>query len=182
MEEDMGRLYPVTEFHYDISDIPKEWLDIEGQYEFIKLDAKTLSVFKETYLLCLQKPCGDEQYWERLSKMDPAKFLGESFEQNSFLIWDRCKLVYCKRKLVGMYLGAVDDEDNTVGAIEFIGVLPEKRNRGLGADLHKLALVDLHKHGFTRYSGGTARNNTPMILLFNKIAREIRLLRTEDFD
>ncbi len=56
------------------------------------------------------------------------------------------------------------------GSLTYMGVLPEFRGRGLGAEVMRHGLQALHDMGAFRYHDGTSSRNAPALALFRRIA------------
>jgi hypothetical protein len=59
-------------------------------------------------------------------------------------------------------------EEQRLGVVDFIGLLPEQRGRGLGAAIHAATLRELAASGLTRYRDATHADNLAMQRVFFK--------------
>jgi GNAT superfamily N-acetyltransferase len=65
-----------------------------------------------------------------------------------------------------LHFRVVSDQVRIIGYMNYIGIHPDFRGRGLGMDLHKLGLHYLHTLGCTEYIGSTPDSNHAMQQVF----------------
>jgi len=70
-------------------------------------------------------------------------------------------------RAVAVLLTRVDVESGWAG-IQFLGIVPEVRGRGLGTDVHLHGIATMRDLGGTVYYDGTGETNAPMLRLFDK--------------
>jgi len=68
---------------------------------------------------------------------------------------------------VAVLLTRVDVDTGWAG-IQFLGIVPEVRGRGLGTDVHRHGIATMRDLGGTMYYDGTSETNAPMLRLFAK--------------
>jgi GNAT superfamily N-acetyltransferase len=77
-----------------------------------------------------------------------------------------CFSVYWDEKPLGMVIPIIEPGTNEEGRLFYMGILPERRGKGLGTPLHQLGLALLQEKGATYYIGSTGIENKPMHQIF----------------
>ncbi len=143
--------YNLENFHYDKQ---LERFD----YKPIKEINKTifLELLGKIYNDCLENEKID------LSEEDWDEYLnGTKHNSDMFLI------VYHNNKPIGLILTELNNYDNNVGLIKFLGLIPEKRNKKYGNILYTKALSILKKHNAKEYLGSSDIDNEKMLKIFH---------------
>ena len=70
-------------------------------------------------------------------------------------------------RAVAILLTRVDVDTGWAG-IQFLGIVPKVRGRGLGTDVHLHGIATMRDLGGTVYHDGTSETNAPMLRLFEK--------------
>lgn len=84
---------------------------------------------------------------------------GEDFDPR---LWE---VAYYKKRPVGMYLARIDESG--IGRLDFMAVIDEFQQKGVGTGLHIRAMRMLKLHGATAYSGSINANDTAMLSVLN---------------
>jgi RimJ/RimL family protein N-acetyltransferase len=77
-------------------------------------------------------------------------------------------IAYKEDETIGVILPQVYHDDNTMGSLFYIGVLPEHRRKGYGTLLHAAGLEMLKERGVRRYVGSTHPDNAAMLQVFRR--------------
>ncbi|GAA1371529.1 GNAT family N-acetyltransferase [Luteococcus sanguinis] len=85
---------------------------------------------------------------------------GDRFEPGGWLV------VSDAEGEIGVVLPQVFPDDPTAGTLFYLAVVPGRRGRGLGRQLHRLGLSELRRRGANTYLGSTGASNAPMTAIF----------------
>lgn len=134
-----------------------------------------LKPFKEVALSAYQKiffesSKGDSE--AKLSRLTHQQFYDQEKIETGDL-WDEnlLHLVYFENNPIGILNLRTEHHYKTKileGSINYIGLLKEFRNQGLGSALHLTGLHQLKQLGCENYFGGTNSNNQAMLTTFKK--------------
>ncbi len=150
-------------FENDLKNLEEVTMDLTLK----KLDEQNQALFTETYY---EASKGDPKI--DLEGLNPQQFLDKD-KQEIGEAWDDelVHLVYQKDKLMGVLNLRTEIHPQTKmkeGAINYIGLLPTYRNKGIGQQLHLFALHRLKALGCENYFGGTEAENASMLKVFEK--------------
>ncbi|MCB9232004.1 MAG: GNAT family N-acetyltransferase [Bacteroidia bacterium] len=124
-----------------------------------------LADFQSLYFACQQ---GDPMV--NLTSLTPAEFY-ENEKTEIGELWDEDLLhaVIIENHLIGVLNLRKDLNHQSKiysGSINYIGILPPFRGKGLGKSLHLLGLHQLKQLGCESYVGSTDSRNEPMLKIF----------------
>jgi len=140
----------------------------EYEKEISKLKYKNLpEVGDEIFIGIFQKIQSDSFNVDAINDAnDPANGFNELKDPERFYA-EMWFIAFLEEKPVGIVLAGIDKNLNPVtGFIQFVGVLPEYRNRGLGTILLKKGINEMTRSGAKAYIGSTDKKNIPMSKVF----------------
>lgn len=163
-----------TSYLYKINNLPDKWRQSINEYKFELLNEKNVENFVQTYI-----EAHKDSATEVFISGDPYHYAKEAILEDDWTIRSLCKLVSLNDDIVGVILGGQDkdlEKNGKVGILEFVGVIPQFRGKGIGQKLLHIGLCDLNDYGFEYYCDGTLDENIPMIKLFESLEKDIPLL------
>jgi len=164
----------ITSFLYCLNDLPTNFVTYQDSFIFETLNKSNSEKFIQTYLETHKNSAS-----EVFITNNPYQYASDAIFDDDWLIPSLCKLVYENDNLAGIILGGKEKDQERFGAIgilEFIGVVPQYRNKGIGQKLFYCALLDLKNYGFNYYCDGTLDSNIPMLKLFENLQKHLSLL------
>ena len=164
----------ITSFLYSLRKLPQTWDAYKNDFRFEVLNKSNTEKFIQIYLE-VHKDSASEVFLSN----NTYQYARDAILDDDWLIPSLCKLAYQNDNIVGIILGGKEKDlakFGKIGILEFIGVVPQYRCRGIGQKLFFCALVDLKNHGFNYCCDGTLDRNIPMLKLFNNLPRHLTLL------